>query len=396
MADNAERNLRLFRELITCTHNLYSWSYDSRFSLTFTNCPDADILGMLFVSMTDQIPKDDDRPVLLFSPLGFCWAVNLERDGTGLPLYYHVIGPVVASQTEISKAREQILARIGGTYSMVITVDELLSRIPSVPIQRLGEYCLMLHYCICGDKLMISDILYIGTTPPRDQEGQTANPYGTWLMENRLLQLVEDGNLHFREEANRLVGGIIPADLGNGSVERHYKNLVIAFIASCTRAAIRGGVLPETAYFLSDRYIRSVEACVNMSELAELNDAMQEDFIRRVHEAKVSGRSPQIQRVCDYVQIHVEDELSLSMVSNAIGYSPAWLSSKFKKEAGRSLTRYILEQRVERAKNLLRSSNCPIQEIAETLHFKSPSHFGAVFRKYTGMSPGAYRGGEEL
>ena len=205
------------------------------------------------------------------------------------------------------------------------------------------------------------------------------------------LRLIEEGNLNFRQEANRLVSGLMPAELGNGNAERHYKNLVIAFIAACTRAAMQGGLSPETAYLLSDKYIHGVEACTSMAELADLNDAMQEDFVRRVHEARNGVLSPQIQQCCDYIQIHVEDELNLSIVSAAIGYSASWLSSKFKRETGKSLSQYILEQRVLYAKDLIRSGNRPIQEIAERLHFKSPSHFGAVFRQQTGMSPGEYR-----
>ena len=294
MAENAERNLRLFRELITCTHSLYSWSYDTRFSLVYTNCPEADILGMLFVSTADRIPAEEDAPMLLSSPLGFSWAVNLERDGTGLPLYYHVIGPVVTSQVEVSAAKDMILGRLGVSYAMAKTVDELLSRIPSLTVPRLIEYGLMLHYCVTEEKRTISDVIYpeAGAAHPKELEGHTANPYGTWLMEKKLMRLIEEGNLNFRQEATRLVGGAVPAELGNGNAERHYKNLVIAFIAACTRAAMQGGLSPETAYLLSDKYIRGVEACVSMAELAELNDAMQEDFVRRVHETRSGVLSP--------------------------------------------------------------------------------------------------------
>ncbi len=393
MAENAERNLRLFRELITCTRNLYSWTYDVHFSLVYSNCPDADLMGMLFISMTDNIPPDVDAPMLLSSEFGLSWAVNLERDGSGLPLYYHVIGPAVASKFSIAKAKQAIFNRSDVSDSLVGVLDGLLAKIPSVPISRILEYCIMLHYCVTEEKLSISDILYPGpgAVPREEQDGHTANPHGTWLMEQRLLKLVEDGNLNFRQEKTRLVSGLVPADLGGGDGMRHLKNLVIAFISCCTRAAIRGGLSPETAYLLSDRYIRGVEACAVIADLVELNDSMQEDFIRRVHQSKSDGLSPQIRQCCDYIQIHVEDELSLTSISAAIGYSPTWLSGKFKKEMGISLTQYISQQRMERAKELLRSGNRPIQDIAEALHYKTPSHFGTVFRQYTGISPSEYR-----
>lgn len=393
MAENAERNLRLFRELITCTHNLSFWTYDTHFSLTYTNSSDPELINLLFIAVKDSIPLDTDSPMIISSGLGFSWAVNMERDGMGMPLYYHVIGPIIASQISISKAKEAIMQKHGVSYSLAKTVDELIARIPTISLTRLMDFSLMLHYCIAEEKLTVDSILFpeaISATP-KEEVGSTANPYGTWLMEQKLLKLVEDGNLNFRSESSRLVAGSAPADLGGGDVIRHYKNLVIAFTSSCTRAAIRGGLSPEIAYTISDKYIRGVEACSTLPELVEHNDSMQEEFIRRVHQAKTGGLSPQIQQVCNYIQLHIEDDLSLSEISSAIGYSPQWLSSKFHKETGKTVSQYVTEQRVNWAKKMLRSNSYPIQEIAERLHYKTPSHFGAVFRQYVGMSPGEYR-----
>lgn len=393
MAESAERNLRLFRELITCTHNLSFWTYDTHFSLTYTNCPDPDLINMLFISVKDSIPLDTDLPMIVSSGLGFSWAVNMERDGLGTPLYYHVIGPVIASQISINKAKEAIMQKHGVSYTLAKTVDELIARIPTIPLTRLMEYSLMLHYCITEEKLTVDSILFPESHPvmPKQDVGSTANPYGTWLMEQKLLKLVEDGNLNFRRESSRLVAGAAPADLGGGDIIRHYKNLVIAFTASCTRAAIRGGLTPEIAYMISDKYIRGVEACTTLPELVEHNDSMQEEFIRRVHQVKTGGLSPQIQQVCNYIQLHVEEELSLSAISSSVGYSPQWLSSKFHKETGKTVSQYVTEQKVAWAQKMLLSYSYPIQEIAERLHYKTPSHFGAVFRQCTGISPGEYR-----
>lgn len=393
MAENAERNLRLYRELITCTHNLYYWTYDTRFAMVYTNCPSPELLNLLFISVSDFVPKDCDKPVLISSGLGFSWALNMERDGAGEPLYFHVIGPAMTSQISLDLMKKAITQKHGVSYSLTQSVEQLVSEIPAVPVARLLEYGLMLHYCIAEEKLTISDFVYPNTffEIPKEIEAHTDNPHGTWVMEQKLLKLIEDGNLDFRKESSRLVAGAAPADLGSGDVMRHYKNLLIAFISSCTRAAIRGGLSPETAYLLSDKYIHEVESCNTLPDIAELNDTMQEDFVRRVHQTKTGGLSPQIQQVCDYIQLHVEDELSLAVVSAAIGYSPSWLSGKFRKETGKTLSRYIAEQKVERAKLLIRSDNRFVQEIADQLQFKTPSHFGAVFRQHTGMTPSEYR-----
>lgn len=409
MAENAERNLRLLQELITCTHNLYFWTYDVHFSLTYSNCPDFEIMNHIFLSVSLGVPKEVDAPILVSSRLGFSWVVNLERDGNGEPLYYHVIGPALTSQVSVDMMKS-IMDMKRKEDSILDESDEsvekMLSRMPTIPMPRLLEYGLMLHYCIMEEKLTVSDVVYwevqvdSGMEPCRcheDKEGwgeesrHTGNPQGTWLMEQRLLKLISDGNLNYKQESNKLVSDAMPADLGSGDVLRHYKNLNICFSALCARAAIKGGLSPELAYMLNDKYIHGIETCNTLSEIAEVNEMMQDDFVRRVHKCKIKELSLQIKQCCDYIQIHVEKKLSLTEISNAVGYAETWLSGKFRKETGKTISQYIAEQKVRRAKELLRSTNLPIQEIAERLKFKSQSHFGETFRRYAGMTAGEYR-----
>ena len=59
------------------------------------------------------------------------------------------------------------------------------------------------------------------------------------------------------------------------------------------------------------------------------------------------------------------------------------------------MTDYILEQKVERAKELLRSSEEPLSTVAERLGFSSQSHFCRVFKEQVGLTPARFRRGEE-
>jgi AraC family transcriptional regulator len=63
----------------------------------------------------------------------------------------------------------------------------------------------------------------------------------------------------------------------------------------------------------------------------------------------------------------------------------------FKQALGLSPYQYLLQQRVERAKQLLKQKDKPVVEIALDCGFNSHSHFGRKFRQLTGMTPKAYR-----
>ena len=71
--------------------------------------------------------------------------------------------------------------------------------------------------------------------------------------------------------------------------------------------------------------------------------------------------------------------------------SPNYLSQLFKKELGLTVADYVLELRMEAAKNMLRFSSFPYDEIASILAFSSQSHFIQVFKRATGITPKAYR-----
>ena len=71
--------------------------------------------------------------------------------------------------------------------------------------------------------------------------------------------------------------------------------------------------------------------------------------------------------------------------------SRPYLSRKFKEKTGESLTDFILYEKTEEAKRLLRYSDKPITAISSYLGFSSPSHFSRVFKARVCITPGEYR-----
>ncbi len=110
----------------------------------------------------------------------------------------------------------------------------------------------------------------------------------------------------------------------------------------------------------------------------------------------------------EYMKLHIDEHLSDKIRKyidenhtdpglgvNSIGYkfdmSPSYCSKIFKKEYGVSITDYILEARMQGARELLISSDQSVDKIAESLGFSSSSVFIRQFKKSCGMTPGSYR-----
>ncbi|MCI6115813.1 MAG: AraC family transcriptional regulator, partial [Spirochaetales bacterium] len=170
------------------------------------------------------------------------------------------------------------------------------------------------------------------------------------------------------------------------------KYSVVAFITLCTRAAIEGGLSSEMAYTLSDTYIQSVDNSHSVSQVAAVSHTMYEDFIRRVNRLhNTEGVSKAVRDSCDYIDVHPEEEITLSFLSDKVGYSENYLGRKFKAEMHMPINAYLRKARVEKAKMLLSFTNESIQDIADELHFCSQSYFAEAFRKEIGLSPLEYR-----
>jgi AraC family transcriptional regulator len=93
----------------------------------------------------------------------------------------------------------------------------------------------------------------------------------------------------------------------------------------------------------------------------------------------------------DYIQEHLSEEITLEAIANHIGISQYYFSHLFKQSMGVSPYQYVLQQRVERAKQLLKQSNLSIVEIALECGFANQTHLTKHFRNLVGLSPKAYQ-----
>jgi AraC family transcriptional regulator len=98
-----------------------------------------------------------------------------------------------------------------------------------------------------------------------------------------------------------------------------------------------------------------------------------------------------LQRVCDYIEAHLDDRLSLADLARVACLSPYHFSRSFKQAVGVGVQRYVMQRRIERAKTLMRRTNQPLALIAQEAGFTDQSHLTSIFRRETGETPGRYR-----
>lgn len=109
-----------------------------------------------------------------------------------------------------------------------------------------------------------------------------------------------------------------------------------------------------------------------------------------VKEAEKSGL---IEQVAGYLELHYEEELNLQDIANEFFVAPNYLTRRFKEKKGITAMQYLENYRMEKAEELLRSTNLNVTEIAGACGYSDANYFTRTFKKRNGMSPRKYREG---
>ncbi len=92
-------------------------------------------------------------------------------------------------------------------------------------------------------------------------------------------------------------------------------------------------------------------------------------------------------QVLDLIESNLAEDLSLKILANVVGLSEYHFLRMFKQSTGYTPHQYVINQRIERAKELLKKTDMSITEIAYLLGFSTPAHFTHHFRRKTGVTP---------
>ncbi len=203
-------------------------------------------------------------------------------------------------------------------------------------------------------------------------------------LQKNLLQQVNQGN---GTEILNCIASILEY-LQNGSAEElRYLRLVCSEILAMLSARVRSAGnghqigeldlenLMEKGFFvdLQQGVLETSEKLVNLMVIPENNySAVVKDTLR-------------------YIQEHCCEGISLHEVASNVHVNPNYLCQLFKNETGENFSFYLTELRLEKAKELLSSSDLKLYEIAEQVGYPNMSYFSRIFKKFTGKTPIDYR-----
>ncbi|MDD2972779.1 MAG: response regulator [Lachnospiraceae bacterium] len=143
---------------------------------------------------------------------------------------------------------------------------------------------------------------------------------------------------------------------------------------------------PEAAYFEM--------VYDDMQSLKEifswLGDFVKSELTQYMNDKKEQNYKP-IREAKQYINDYFNQSISLEYVSTMVGFNPAYFSTLFKRETGKNFTEYIVEVRMQNAKQLLTQTNMDIVSVANEVGYTDIKYFSKIFKKATGVNPSEYR-----
>lgn len=145
-----------------------------------------------------------------------------------------------------------------------------------------------------------------------------------------------------------------------------------------------------------EKYSNVIEKMFHVENIQEVAEALEETihlFEQKLFSVKNSNRS-EVEKVKSYIYAHYQEDINLEFLSAEVYLSPGYMSYIFKKETGEGLAQFIRKFRLEKAKELLCTTNKKIVQVCAETGFTNPSYFCKSFREYYGCSPDRFRKNE--
>lgn len=219
------------------------------------------------------------------------------------------------------------------------------------------------------------------------ESGVTHTPY---MAETVFYTEIQKGNVEgvskMLEEF--LASGIVVGRLSDDPV-RQMKYWAVCCITLGMRYGIQGGLDEMTAYNLADEYIKSVDKLESADEIMAFLERKVIEFTVLIRNSAHGDCPVEIRRCLDYIDKHLHGRIRLKNLAELTHFSEDYLSRKFKKHTGQSVSEYVLEKKLEAAKALL-LTDCDKKMLPYYLGFCSQTYFITCFKKKFGITPFEY------
>ena len=326
-------------------------------------------------------------------------ALLLRIDGT-----CYLIGPFVSSSFDERRARLAIIEG-GLPASSLPSIRLYYSAFPKASRQNAFHTVQAVAHSLCPDAgefsyQTFSDASRAQEKPARayDTQYDYETVYKRYELENNFLKMIEMG------DTEHVLDAFAKMEISDVNTNRYinaiYFRPEIGFATIRTlsrKAAERGGATIMEINEITQRAVQSFSGSSSFQASGRMLHNMVLELTEAVrrHREEDGRYSPSIQKVVSYLRLNISQSITLDRLAKIAAMSPPYLSQQFKHETGHTISQTIQKLRCDQAVRLLKETDLPIGDISSYVGYPDSNYFVKVFKKERGVTPSAYRKGED-
>jgi two-component system, response regulator YesN len=208
--------------------------------------------------------------------------------------------------------------------------------------------------------------------------------------ESMLLSHIRSGDVRSAQRTlNELLSHVFfAAGTNMGQVKIRSRELIVLL----SRAVLTEGADPEEVFGLNYQFVDAIDHQNDINGIAYWMARIVRRFADLIFYLPHLGHARALRRAITSIKADFRRPLRITEVAATAGLSPSHFSRVFHEEIGQTFVSYLNRVRCEHARELLRGTDLPVQEIAHQSGFSDHSYFTKVYRSLMGATPSAHRG----
>lgn len=214
----------------------------------------------------------------------------------------------------------------------------------------------------------------------------------TYILEQLMMNKVIQGDsINAKKLLKEIISRII-SERNSYHIDYYYYRHIDIVICTLLRvSAIKAGVPSYSIHLVIEKHALSMKNMLSVNQLYSSFDKLVDNICSLIINYRCKDYSPMINQAINYILSSLNENLSLSHISNKLKVSPEYLSTLFKKELNITLTEYIRSERLKQASILLTCTSLSVQEISSEVGISDYNYFSKLFKKFYNMTPSEYR-----
>jgi AraC-like DNA-binding protein/ligand-binding sensor protein len=208
--------------------------------------------------------------------------------------------------------------------------------------------------------------------------------------EKLLLSALRQGdNKRGKEILNEILANLI---FSNPDQFKYIQFRAIELAVLLSRSVSGPGNTEEDMLKTTNQYLLRIQKAQTIEELTDVLHIIVEYMADQIFSFQGVRHAAALRKAERYIWENYTRKISLQEIANVSGLSAPYFSTIFREEMGENLSAYLNRLRVEKAGRLLIETDMSLSDISGSCGFEDQSWFSKIFKNYTGMSPGKYRG----